>query len=261
MSSLQAFGLPVNKIIEPGEAIFPYFTKSLQQENITLQHDDVIVIASKIVAVEQQDIVKLASVTPSQQAKEWSEKSAIDPRVVELILKESTGIYGNVYKAILTMTPYGLNANAGIDLSNIPNGYAILLPKNPSAFAEKFRMHVWETYHIKVPVIITDSKTIPLRRGTTGSAIGVAGMNPIIDERGHDDLFGSKMLITTKAIADNIATVGNILMGETNERTPFAIVRDVKYEKSDSPDLNIALMPPDQCLYFAPFMKLWREQL
>ncbi len=258
--TLKAFSVKSTKIIGFGESVYDEFVKSINKEGITLKKGDVLVIASKVVAMEQKAAVKLDSIKPSDWAKELGEEAKMDSRVAQLVIDESKGkIFGCVPKAILAKTPYGISANAGIDLSNAPDGYALLLPRNPSSYAETIRKKILEDFGIDVPVIIADSRTIPLRRGTTGVTIGLAGMDPVIDERGSHDLYGYEMQITTRAIADNLATVANLLMGETDEQTPFAIISGVEYNQNEKATLKSTLMPEDQCIYFAPFMKYFNS--
>jgi coenzyme F420-0:L-glutamate ligase / coenzyme F420-1:gamma-L-glutamate ligase len=255
VDNLRALAIQSPKIHEFGDSVTNILFQSMEDQKIKFEEGDILVVASKVVSMEEKRGILLADVKVSEKAKKLAEETGIKPEVVELILKESLKIYGYVYKAILTKTTTGLNANAGIDMSNAPHGYALLLPEDPEKSAEKIRLEIEKKYNIYIPVIITDSKTIPLRRGTTGAAIGVSGMTPVIDDRGKDDLYGYKMTISTRGVADNVATVGNLLMGETNERTPFVIVKGVKYIKGEDPEQLSAIMPEDECLYFSPFIK------
>ncbi len=260
MRSIQARSIRSTKIVGFGESVFEELINSLEAEGIEFTEGDVLVIASKVVAMEQKAAVRLEEVVPSARAIELGEQAKLDPRVAQLVIEESGGeIYGSVPKAILAKTRFGISANAGIDLSNAPTGWALLLPREPDEYAERFRQQIHERFGIDIPVIIADSRTIPLRRGTTGIAIGLSGMDPVIDERGQEDLYGYEMQITTRAVADNLATVANLLMGETNERTPFAIISGADFIRSEKATLRSTLMPSDQCIYFAPFMKLYRK--
>lgn len=260
MRSIHARSIRSTRIVGFGDSVFEEFLRSIENEGVGLQEGDVLVIASKVVAMEQKAAVELATVTPGSRAVELGEAAKLDPRVAQLVIDESGGeIYGSVPKAILAKTQFGISANAGIDLSNAPEGFALLLPRSPDEYAEGFRQQIKEKFGLDIPVIIADSRTIPLRRGTTGIAIGLSGMDPVIDERGQHDLYGYEMQITTRAVADNLATVANLLMGETDERTPFAIISGADFIRSDRSTIKSTLMPSDQCIYFAPFMKLYRK--
>ncbi len=260
MNSLQIIGIKSPQIIGFGDSVYNMLSKGLKLTNIELKENDIIAITSKVVSMEQKDSVKLDLIKPSDAAIELANGSKLDPRVVQLILNESEGqIYGYVYHAILAKTKYGLSSNAGIDLSNCPEGYALLLPRNPDQFAEKIRERIKNDFGVNVGVIITDSRTIPLRRGTMAVAIGISGFNPVIDERGNVDLYGYVMAISTRAIADSAATAANIVMGETNEQTPFSIIRGLSLDYMAKPSMLDVQMPEDQCLYFAPLMDLIKK--
>ncbi len=260
MRKLEAFSIRSTKIIGFGDSVYKEFVKSMEDAHVELEDNQILVIASKVVAMEQRAAVRLDEVEPSEWAKELAVESKLDPRVIQLVINESGGeIFGSVPRAILARTIYGVSANAGIDLSNAPSGYALLLPRDPDAYAQRFHKQLRDDFGVFVPVIIADSRTIPLRRGTTGVAIGLAGIDPVIDERGQSDLYGYQMQITTRAVADNVATVANLLMGETNERTPFAIVKGIQFKEDMKATLSSTLMPPDQCIYFAPFMELRKK--
>lgn len=249
------------KIIGFGEDVFSQFCEGLVSENIKLMDNDVVAITSKVITMQQNSAVKLEDITPSEQARVLGIEASLDPRVAQLIINESKGeIIGSVFHAVLAKTPYGLSANAGIDLSNCPEGYALLLPRNPDMEAKEFRKKIHKKFGVKVAVIITDSRTIPLRRGTTAVAIGISGMEPIIDERGNKDLYGYTMSISSRAIADNAANCTNLVMGETDEQTPFAIARGIQFKSSENQSMLSALMPEDQCLYFAPLLKLIEQK-
>ncbi len=245
------------RIISWGESVFDTFAEALEMENVVLEDGDVVSITSKVFTMQQKSAVLLDDVKPTIEARELAIEASLDPRVAQLIIDESKGeIIGSVFHAVLAKTPYGLSANAGIDLSNCPEGYALLLPREPDKEAVIFRDKIKERYGVTVAVIITDSRTIPLRRGTTAVAIGIAGMEPIIDERGNKDLYGYTMSISSRAIADNVANCTNLVMGETDEQIPFAVARGIEYKQSTDMTMLTALMPEDQCLYFAPLMKL-----
>ncbi|MHA2252407.1 MAG: coenzyme F420-0:L-glutamate ligase [Candidatus Kariarchaeaceae archaeon] len=259
MRSVQIYAFKSPKIISWGDDVFENFIEALRIEDFRLQNGDIVVLTSKVYSMQQESAIKLTDVIPSEQAIILGEEASLDPRVAQLVIDESDGVLGAVYHAILAKTIYGLSANAGIDLSNSPDGYALLLPRNPDQEALRFKEKISSRLMVDVGVLIVDSRTIPLRRGTTAVALGVAGMDPIIDERGKVDLYGNKMVITTKALADNVATAVNMLLGETNEMTPFGIARGIPYEPADQVTMKSTLMPEDQCLYFSPFMKLLHQ--
>ncbi|MFX0121993.1 MAG: coenzyme F420-0:L-glutamate ligase [Candidatus Hodarchaeota archaeon] len=196
-------------------------------------------------------------VQPSQKAQELATLYQIDPQFVEVILKEADEILGGVYRTLLTIKDNIMIANAGADLSNNPKDHVTLWPKNPSRSANKIRKDLEKRTGKRLIVLIIDSRTTPLRLGTSGIAIGIAGINPIKDYRTKRDLFGKKLIVTTLAVADALASVAHLVMGEGNEAIPLVIIRNS--EISVDLDLNpdIAKMPKERCLY----MKVLQEYM
>ena len=113
-------------------------------------------------------------------------------------------------------------------------GYAILYPENPLQSAQFIKKELENLFKIKLGIVITDSRLMPTRIGTTGVAIACAGIHPIQDERGKNDLFGNSILVTQKAIADNLSSASQILMGECDESIPIVIVRDGGFILTDN---------------------------
>ncbi|MEM3526369.1 MAG: coenzyme F420-0:L-glutamate ligase, partial [Candidatus Jordarchaeaceae archaeon] len=170
---------------------------------------------------------------------------------VELVIRESEKIYGGVYRAMLTLKDNILQANAGIDKSNVPSGYAVLLPENPTRSAHTIRNQIYEKTGRKIGVIIADSRTQPLRLGTTGFALAVAGFKPVIDERGKKDIYGNVLRITRRAIADNLACAAEILMGEGSEQIPVVIIKGAPVEMTEEYiDESQMIISREECMYF-----------
>jgi len=250
-------GIKSSKIAEWDENIELLFRDSFNNAGLTLETGDIVVVTSKIYSMSHRNSVRIDDVIASDAANKLGDEANLDPRIAELIITESNNhIFGSVKKAVLAKNNYGLSANAGIDLSNSPKGYALLLPKNPEEDAQRLRDYIINNFQVKVAVIIIDSRTVPLRRGTFAIALATAGMIAVQDEREKLDLYKRQMLITTRAVADNVATAANLVMGETDEQTPFAVVKGVDFMATEQTQSQDLLMPEDQCLYFAPLMKL-----
>ena len=244
-----------SKILKIGESVFDAFCEGLDQGKERLDQHDIICISSKIVALEQGRVIFLEKVPVHPQAFQLAKHTGLDEHFTSLIISEAETIIGGVSGAFLTLREGILEANAGIDRSNAQPGCAILLPDNPQQSAMQFRKRCLDELGVDVGVIIQDSSTRPLRRGTVGICLAASGFPAVVDDRGTPDLFGKKMLITTRAIADNITCGANLVMGETNQQTPFVIVRGVPYDEwipraMDNKDMFI---PFDQCLYFKHF--------
>lgn len=152
---------------------------------------------------------------------------------------------------VLTMKNKVLIPNAGIDRSNVPSGMAVLWPEDSFGNAEKIRKELMKEYGLKkFGVVISDSHCQPLRLGTSGIAIGWAGIEGVRDDRGAKDLYGKKMVYTRVAVADNLASTANLEMGETNASVPFVLIRGAKVEftgkKANEKDYFIS---PEECIY------------
>jgi len=159
---------------------------------------------------------------------------------------------------LLTIKNNTLMANAGVDKSNVPSGFASLLPVDSRASAERLRQEIKQRLGKEVGVLIIDSRTQPLRLGNIGMALGVAGFKPVADDRGREDLFGNELRVTRRAIADNLASACTAVIGESDESTPAALVRDATVEfLDDSFDSSAMWISPAECMYMAIFEQ-WR---
>lgn len=185
---------------------------------------DIIVVSSKFVAMSEGRMARLDSVKPGAEAKKLAKKYRMDERLAQLVLDESDEIVGGIAGFALAIRNGMIAPNAGIDKSNVLKGYVILYPKDPFASAEALRIKFLES-GVKVGVVLSDSRLMPTRRGTTGVAIACAGFEPVEDERGKEDLFENKLRVTFRAVADGLASMGVAVMGESAESTPAAVVR------------------------------------
>ena len=255
---MELYGLHT-RLVLPGDDIIQILQLSLKKRRLRLRDNDILVIATKLVSTLEGRFVNSRSVKPSNRARILGGKYGLEPSCVELVIRESQKIYGGVSRALLTLKNNVLIANAGIDHSNIPEGNFVLWPKNPQKSAEEIRMRVFKATGRKIGVAIVDSRTTPLRMGTVGVALGVAGFRPVKDYRKKKDLFGKVMLITRQAVADDIASAAHLLMGETNERIPMVLVRSAPVEFSDRNDAKSILIRPERCM-FMKAMKVTNRQ-
>ncbi len=198
-----------------------------------IDEKDILVIAQKIISKQEGRIIKLDSISPSLLAEGIGSQYQKDPRIIELILNESKRIVRMRNGVIIVETKQGLIcANAGIDESNVPEGYVTLLPINPDASARKIRDDIKNKTGKNVAVIISDTFGRPFRLGQTNQAIGVSGIMPILDYEGTQDNFGRVMRVTAIAVIDEIAGVAELEM-KKKENTPVVIIRNYDYELSD----------------------------
>lgn len=219
-------GVPV---INGGENLGSLLLDVLYNSKVSLRDHDVVVVAQKIVSKAENRMVELASVTPSPRALQLAIDVDKDPRLVELILRESTGIVRQKKGVVITRHRLGfVAANSGIDQSNVDHAdgeQALLLPVAPDRSAQEIRATLANGTNANVGVIISDSVNRPWRLGSVGIAIGVANTAVLDDRRGDTDLFGRTLKVTVSSRADSIATAALLVMGETDESIPVAVVR------------------------------------
>ncbi|MDI6888125.1 MAG: coenzyme F420-0:L-glutamate ligase [Methanocellales archaeon] len=239
-------------LIRPGDDLIEILTDVLEKERLNLENGDVIVIAESAVATAQGRLRKLDEVNPSDKARKMATKHEMDPRIVEIILQEADEIFGGTKKILLTTKNGWFTANAGVDVSNAPPGHVVLQPERPEETAEQIRNGVEKRSGKDIGVIIADSRTIPLKKGVIGVALATAGIEPVEDVRGRKDLFGRKLQVTFRAIADDLASAAQLLMGEADERTPMVLIRGapVKLTREPAEKMNLSL---EECLYMNVF--------
>lgn len=226
---MQIIPVHIPKEIEFNDDISDLICKS-----VDLHDGDIVVIAQKIISKQEGRIVGLSSVTPSLLAKGLSSEYDKDPNIVELILSESKKIVRMDRGKIIVETKGGfICANAGIDESNVKNGFATLLPINPDHSASEICKQIWKSYKKEIAVVISDTFGRPFRMGQTNCAIGISGFNPILDYAGTRDNFGNILRVTAIAIADEICGAAELLMKKTT-KCPAVIIRGYEYEKEIS---------------------------
>ncbi|MCA9968795.1 MAG: coenzyme F420-0:L-glutamate ligase [Anaerolineales bacterium] len=240
--------------VQPGDDVAGLLLAALAQAGLALQPGDVLAIAQKIVSKAEGRLVRLADVTPSPRAREVAAQTAKDPRVVELVLRESVAI-SRMRRGVLIVTHrLGFtSANAGIDRSNVaPPGEetVLLLPQDPDASAARIRESILAHTGVPVGVVITDSHGRPFRLGTVGVAIGVAGLPALWDRRGEPDLFGYTLEHTDVGVADEIAAAAGLLMGQAREGTPVVLLRGLQLPPGAGGARDL-VRPPELDLYRA----------
>lgn len=250
---LEIFGLK-SDLIRPGEDILSKLKAAFNQANTLPQENDILVIAESALATAENRVVLLDDIQPSAAALEYENLYQIDAREAELVIQESDVIFGGVFGVLLTLKDGLLCPNAGIDNSNAPDGCVILYPENPTESARKIVQFISDEFGVHIGVIIADSRTQPLRLGCTGVAIGAAGFLATVDKRGETDLFGRPLTVTRVAVADNLASAAEAVMGESNESTPFALIRNAN-AVFDPEAFGITTISPDECMYWGVLKK------
>jgi coenzyme F420-0:L-glutamate ligase/coenzyme F420-1:gamma-L-glutamate ligase len=230
-SELRLVPIPVADEIRPGDSLADKLLASMRRRRLQLHPGDILVVKHKIVSKSEGRLVDLATVQPTAESIAWANQYALDPRVIELALRESRAVIRRKNGVLITETRHGfLCANSGIDISNVDGGrHALLLPEDPDLSAAALRSELKKRTGIAVPVIITDSFGRPWREGLTEFAIGIAGMKPLRDDRGRRDPHGYKLQASVEAVADELASAAGLVCGKLN-RAPACIVRGFRYE-------------------------------
>jgi coenzyme F420-0:L-glutamate ligase / coenzyme F420-1:gamma-L-glutamate ligase len=225
--------------------------EALKKNDVTLQEGDILAVSSKYAAISEGRIVNLADVVPGEKALELAERYHMDATIAQLVVQEADHIFGGIPMGFLLTWRSGIIApNAGLDRSNIPNGKAVLLPEDPYRSARELRRTLNERLGIRIGIILTDSWLMPGRWGTTGVAVAMAGFMPVQDERGKMDLFGNPMKVTQRSIADTLSICAQMVMGERDEATPFAVVRNSGVAMTDTEiTQEMVSIPWEMCIY------------
>jgi coenzyme F420-0:L-glutamate ligase/coenzyme F420-1:gamma-L-glutamate ligase len=233
-SSYSVHVLPNLGIINEGDDVGRQICEASQQ-GFTLQNQDILIIAQTIISRAEGRIINLSQVTPSAEAKDLASKLDKRPDLVEVILQASTKVLRAEQGRLIVETPHGyVCANAGVDLSNVPNpNFVTLLPENPDKSANEIRKTIKARLGVDVAIIISDTHGRPFREGAINVAIGVAGFIPIKSYVGLTDLFGYQLRTTNVAIADELASAAELLMGEAAEGNAVIVIRGFHLEKGD----------------------------
>ena len=225
---MQILPIPIEKEITVDDDL-----SKLILDSTDIHDGDIIVIAQKIISKREGRIVELSTVKPSLLAEGISSQYNKDPQIVELILSESKRIIRMKNGLIIVETNHGfICANAGIDESNVVNGFVTLLPLNSDKSAKIIKTKIFNETGKKVAIIISDTFGRPFRMGQTNCAIGISGLNPILDYSGTLDSFNRILRVTAIAIADELSSAAELVMGKT-KKCPVSIIRDYSYDFAD----------------------------
>jgi coenzyme F420-0:L-glutamate ligase/coenzyme F420-1:gamma-L-glutamate ligase len=234
LNKVEVFPVTHLPIIKKGDDLASLICQAAEKQGTPIQNGDVIVVTHVAVSRAEGNVVNLETVTPSEFAKTVAKTTRKDPKLVEVILRESKSIVRMSDGKLITETKQGLVcANSGIDRSNVPgNSNVALLPEDADRSARVIKRKLRELTQKDVAVIVSDTHGRPLRRGEINIALGTAGFEPIRDRRGEKDLFGYKIKVKRTAIADELASAAELVIGQTNEAIPVAIIRGYPYPKS-----------------------------
>lgn len=249
MKRLELVGLDGLGEIRAGDSIGVLICDCCARQQISIQDNDILVVAQKIVSKAEGQLRSLAGVTPSARAFELGRELSKDPELVEIILGESRRIVRSGGRALIVETHHGLVcANAGVDQSNVGLQQITLLPKDPDRSARELRRTIYQRTGKRVGVILSDSFGRPWRLGTVDVAIGVAGMAPIKDERGMHDRYGYELKAAVAAVADELAAAAELVMGK-RDNVPVVLVRGYDVQIKEDGSARELLRPQAEDLF------------
>ena len=253
MKKLELIALEGIPLIKPGDDIVEIIFTSLERNKFQLKDGDILVIAQKIISKSENRYAYLNKIIPTVTASRLSKETDKDPKLVQLILDESTKVVRHKKGVIVVEHKLGfVHANAGIDRSNIEsskkNPRVLLLPKEPDLSALKIKEKIFGVFNLNIGIIINDSSGRAWRNGIVGIAIGSSGVDVLLDLKGHKDLYGNSLEVTEVGRADEIASAASLLMGQANESFPVVVVRGFS-KSTDKRDAKSLLRDPSEDLF------------
>jgi len=248
-AGLRIVAIPLADEIQSGDSLAAKLLQSLDACGSSLKPGDILVIKHKIVSKAEGRLVDLSTIKPSANSLAWARKYDLDPRVIELALRESRAVIRRQNGVLITETRHGfLCANSGVDVSNVDGGrHAVLLPQDPDSSARQLHREIKKRTGLAIPVLITDSFGRPWREGLVDFCIGIAGMSPLRDDRGRRDPHGYELHASLEAVADELAAAAGLVCGKLN-RTPACIIRGFRYESGRGRTRDL-LRPPASDLF------------
>ena len=266
-------------LIKKGDDYVKIISDSIQESGHPLEDNDIIVIASKVVSSALGLMVDISKIRAGAKAKSIAKKFGLNPSHVQLILDEADEVYGGVAyenpRFVIFWTRKGgaFEINSGVDIKNSPIGMETVDLTHPNRVAEQIRKQVRELTGKKTGVLIIDSNWYPLRNGSTGFTVGMAGFEPVknctIDENGKPafDIYGRPVPLARHNVADDVAAGAHLLVGEAGERVGVVVAKHVPATFTERPDYDALMLKPNECtimLTFKPTGKIatrpkWRD--
>lgn len=240
---MQLIGLALPPSLKEGDALSRLVFEAAQAQAGGIRHGDLVVVAQKAVSKTEGSLVGIESVEAGPKARELAMAMGRDPRLIEVILSESTEVLRCTAHVIITRHKTGVVlANAGVDRSNVPQPgtgeWVVTWPRDPDASARRLCEEISRAVGAHVPVIVNDSLGRAWRRGTIGQAIGAYGLVCLDDLRGEEDLYGYRLVSSEVAVADELAAAASAVMGQGAEGTPAVLVRGFRWKPSGTAPLE-----------------------
>jgi coenzyme F420-0:L-glutamate ligase len=239
-------------LITEGDDLSEVFLSSLGRTELTLEDDDVVVVASKVVSLTEGRFRKVIDIEVSKKAEKMGRALLVMPALMQLILDEADSVYGGSPGYVLALRKGFPCVNACIDAANSPKGSLILPPADSDESARRLKKNVEAKTGKKIAVIVADSGLLPGRRGTIGVALGFAGLKPAKNYVGKTDLYGRTFQVTYQSVIDDISSAAKLLMGEADERIPFVVVRGAPIELTNEHiGIESTLLPSKVCVFMS----------
>jgi coenzyme F420-0:L-glutamate ligase/coenzyme F420-1:gamma-L-glutamate ligase len=238
-------------LIKKGDNLGQLIVQAAEKQKTPIQQKDVIVVTHVVVSKAEGNIIDLDHVIPSQQAKDIALKTGKDPALVEVVLQDTKEIVRVNRNSIIVETKSGvICANAGVDRSNVSGDRNVVpLPEKPNVSAQNIRKEIKRLTGADVAVIVSDTHGRPFRMGEINVAVGVAGLKPIRDRRGEKDLFGYVLRIKQTAVADELSSAAELVIGQANEGIPAAIIRGYNYQTAEDTSAVELTRPKEKDLF------------
>lgn len=249
MAHIQIYGVEGLPEITDGVDLAEMIHAAASAQGDPLTNGDVVIVTSKIVSKAEGCGIELADVEASPFATTWAERWEKDPRLVEVVLRESKRIIRQIGPVLITETHHGFCcANSGVDQSSSgADGRVLVLPKDPDATCRAHRARFAEL-GVDVAVIMSDTFGRPWREGQTDIAIGIAGMHPLYSYIGQHDPHGHEFRVQELCIADELAAAGELVKGNTS-RVPVAVIRGHAWDQDDDASMAPVLRESEKDLF------------
>jgi coenzyme F420-0:L-glutamate ligase/coenzyme F420-1:gamma-L-glutamate ligase len=236
--------------MNPEASLEEWMSLQFKNNKETLQDGDVLVISSKILSYFEGAVVPLEGIQVVEEVVKIAKEMNQDPRLIQLVYDEVDEIIEKRPWVLLTKKNGIYTANAGVDTSNVENGYAVLWPEDPLNSAREIKNIIEEAYDLsKLAILIIDSAILPGRKGTVAMCIGHAGVQGVQELAGEDDLFENTLRYSSLNVVDSLATSANLIMGEAKEACPMAIIRDYEWEASSETKNDEMLISPSDDMF------------
>lgn len=246
--AIQIVGIEGLPEIRAGDDVAGHILRAVERTGLMFQHGDVLVIAQKIISKAEGQLVCLSDIEPSVFARALAATMSKDARLVEVVLRESKRIVRMDRNVMIVETHHGfVCANAGVDQSNVAGGWVSLLPRDPDGSAAHIRERLTQAVGVDLAVIISDTFGRPWRQGLVEVAIGVAGLQPLIDYRGMQDPYGYTLQASVVAVADELAAAAGLVFGKTSG-IPAAVIHGYQFAPAGG-SAKTLLRPADRDLF------------